>query len=153
MVILSFELGGERFGIPSTQIDEVALPVRVYPFPDAPPIVEGMIHYRGSAVPLVNLRSRFGLSGKERGSQEKLVVARIGSGRVALRADDVLGLMDVDPGDIEEQQGGSIRSRYIAAVAKLEDGLILIHDLESLLDSDETDWLKHSATSVQEDPT
>lgn len=152
MVILSFLLGGERFGIPSTQIEEVALPVRVFPYPDAPLIVEGMIHYRGSAVPLVNLRSRFGLSGKEWGNQEKLIVARIGSGRVALRADDVLGLVDIDPADTQEPRGGPIQSRYVAAIAKLEDGLILIHDLETLLDSDETEWLESSTASVQRDP-
>lgn len=151
MVILTFELGGERFGIPAAQIDEVALPVRVYPFPDAPSIVEGMIHYRGSAIPLVNMRSRFGLPEKEWGSQEKLVVAKIRSGRVALRADDVLDVTAIDPGDVEEPPRGVIHSRYISAIVRLQDGLILIHDLETLLESDETHWLENSASRAQED--
>lgn len=147
MVILRFELGGERFGIPSSQIEEVALPVRVFPFPDAPSIVEGMIHYRGSGVPLVNLRGRFGLSEKERASEGFFFVAKTGSGRLAVRADTVLDVVEIDPDDIEEPQGRWSQSRYIKAIGKHSDGLILIHDLETLLDMNETEWLEKSVST------
>lgn len=150
MVILTFELEGESYGIPAAQVEEVALPVRVFPFPDAPSIVEGMIHYRGSAVPLVNLRSRFGLPSTREGSDERIVVAETGRGRIAFRAHDPLEVTEIDPGEIETPDGAVMKSRYVSGIAKLHDGLILIHDLETFLDADEADWLEASSGAEQE---
>jgi len=66
------------------------------------------------------------------------VVARAGPRTVAIRVDHARALVDVGPGDIED--AGST-GKALAGVAKLPDGLVLIHDLATFLSAAEGERL------------
>ena len=68
---------------------------------------------------------------------DHLILAQTGDRLVALRADRALGLARVDAADIEDAQTALPGAEYVSGVAKLPDGLVLIHDLRTFLQESE----------------
>lgn len=145
---LVFEVGGQRYGIPSSDVAEVLRAVTPVPLPRAPAIVEGVFNLRGTVIPVLDIRSRFELSAKPVELTDHLVVARAGERLVAIRADRAVDLLRLAPDAIEDASRVSSHADYLAGVAKLADGLVLLHDLRTFLAQAEAEAL---ADSLAED--
>lgn len=131
--ILVFELDTQRYALCSSEVRELLRAVTVVPLPRAPAIVEGIINVRGDVVPVLDVRTRFGIRAKPAEHTDHLIVARAGSRLVALRTDRALGLTRVDAGAVASGQSIASGLEYLAGVACLPDGLVLIHDLSTFL--------------------
>lgn len=137
MNVVVFEVGAVRYGLPVSQVREIVRAVTIVPLPKAPPIVEGVIDVRGTLVPVLDVRSRFQLPFKALSPADHLVLAWAGPRLVALRVDRTIDLTPVEATHIEETTTVVRDVEYVAGVAKLPDGLVLIHDLRSFLDEAE----------------
>ncbi len=136
--ILVFEIGGQRYGLPSAEILEIVRAVAITPLPRAPAIVEGVINLRGSVVPVLDLRSRFRLPAKSLEPSDHFIVAWARKRTVALRVDQAVELIRLDPAAVEEAKRLVPGVEYVAWVAKRSEDLVLIHDLRTLLSQAET---------------
>ncbi len=96
-----------------------------------------MINVRGTVTAVLDIRRRFGQPPKPLDPADQLVLARAGEREVAIRVDRATDLGALDPGDVEEAQQVVPRGEYVAGVAKLPNGLVLIHDLETFLSASE----------------
>lgn len=132
--LLTFDLDSQRCAVALDNVVEVVRMVAMAHLPDAPPLVEGMINLRGRVVPVLDLRARFGLASKGVALTDHLVIARAGSRTVAIRVDRARALVDVGPGDVDAAVS---TGNAVAGVAKLPDGLVLIHDLATFLSTAE----------------
>lgn len=130
------EVDGVRCGFSAMDVVELHPVVRITPLPRAPQVVEGVINVRGSLVTVIDLRARLGLHQRPPLVSDHLVIVRVGTRTVALRVDRALQLVTVDTGRIESALGLD-GARHVRAVAKLDDGLIVIHDLEAFLSAEE----------------
>jgi purine-binding chemotaxis protein CheW len=148
MDVLVFEVGGVRYGLPAPQVREIVRAVTIVPLPKAPPIVEGLINVRGDLVPVFDVRTRFRLAAKPLSHTDHLVLAWAESRLVAIRADRALNLERVESDSIEDPTLLARETRYVAGVAKLPDGLVLIHDLRAFLDEAETTALDDAMASA-----
>ncbi|MBX7200940.1 MAG: chemotaxis protein CheW [Rhodospirillaceae bacterium] len=128
-----FELDDARYGLKLADTREVFRMPQIAPLPKAPAVVEGIVNVRGRVVPVFSLRRRFGLPDKPPHPSEHLLLASAGARAVALRADRVIGAARVDPAAIDALQAITPAASFFAGVAKLEDGLVLIHDLATFL--------------------
>jgi purine-binding chemotaxis protein CheW len=135
--ILLFEIGGERYGLLARDVRELIRAVTIAPLPKAPAIVEGLINLRGRIVPVLDIRTRFRIPAKPLEPSDHLVVAMTGAGLVAIRVDRAMDLVRVDDRDIEEAKRIVPQAEHVAGVAKLADGLVLIHDLRTFLSESE----------------
>lgn len=135
--LLTFEVGGRRFALPARLLREVGRAVAIAPLPRAPPIVEGVINLRGSVVLVLDIRQRFGLSPTPLAPEQHLLIAQAGSRVVALRVDRAIDLVSVEEGAIESAAHVAPGAEYVTGIAKLPDGLLVIHDLERFLSLDE----------------
>lgn len=133
MDLVVFEIGGLRYALPAPAVSEVVRAVTVVPLPQAPPIVEGLINVRGALVPVLDVRTRFRLPPKAASHMDHLILAWAGPRLVAIRADRALDLARVEAGDIEDATTVVPDADYVSGVAKLSDGLVLIHDLRTFL--------------------
>lgn len=133
MDLVIVELEGQRYGLHADAVAEVVRAATITPLPNAPAAVEGIINVRGSVVAVLDLRHRLGLPARTLDPSEFFALARAGDRDVALRVDRAIGLLQVDPAAVDLARPILSRSRYIAGVAKLGDGLVLIHDLEAFL--------------------
>ena len=134
---LAFEVGGRRLGLPAGVLREVLRAVAIAALPKAPPIVEGVINLRGTLVPVLDIRQRFGLPPTPVALEQHLLIAQAGSRLVALRVDRALDLVGVDETTIESTAAVAPGAEYVAGIAKLADGLLVINDLERFLSLDE----------------
>ncbi len=146
--VLTFDLAGQQYGLLASEVVEVQRVVRMARLPRCPVVVEGVIDLRGKLAPVLDVRSRFGLPPRPLELSDHLVIARVprtagGTGPppdarvVAIRVDRALDLLRVAPERIEDARRAVPGAAYVAGVAKLPDGLVLIHDLRTFLSLDE----------------
>jgi purine-binding chemotaxis protein CheW len=149
--LLVFELAGVRCGLGLDTVREVLAAVLITPLPAAPPVVEGIIDVRGEIAPVYDLRLRFGLPSRPLHPDERLVVAWTGERLVALRCDVAERIERVPASRIDTAEAVTRGARTLAGVARLPDGLALIHDLAAFLDDAERDALDDALAHFHHD--
>jgi purine-binding chemotaxis protein CheW len=87
------------------------------------------------------MRKRFGLPERETGPDDRLIVAKTPRLHVALVADSVDGVMEIDGEEIIRTDLVLPKTEYVEGVVKLDDGLLLIHDLDRFLSLSEEEAL------------
>lgn len=148
--LLTFELADQRFGIPAADIQEVARAVSLSRLPKAPQIVEGVINFRGTAIPVLDIRARFKLPPKPVLPSDHLIIARAGPRVVAIRVDSVVDLITISRSDIDSVASITPKSDYIAGVARLPSDIVLIHELATFLSAAEAADIDISVGELQE---
>ena len=133
MDILVFQLADQRFGLPAEDVAELLPAVAITPLPRAPDIVEGIINVRGLVVPVLDIRARFGLPARAPSYRDHYVVARARERTVAIRADRAIDLVPVAQDAISNAAEALPASPYVRGVARLKDGMVLLHDLHAFL--------------------
>ncbi|MFY2560216.1 chemotaxis protein CheW [Corallococcus terminator] len=131
--VLLFTLEGQRYGLPMEDVRELIRAVRLTPLPSAPDVVEGLLNLHGQLLPVLDLRRRFRHPVRPLSAFDHLIIAQAGSRQVALRVDRAEGLRVLAPGEWDETPRALPGVGYVAGAAKLEDGLVLVHDLRSFL--------------------
>ncbi len=111
--------------------------VEVTPLPRAPEVVLGVINLQGKVVVALDVRRRFGLSPYEPSPNNHLIVARTASRTVTFPVDAVVGLVERPSQDITALESIVPATDCLDGVAKLDDGLLFIHDLDRFLSLDE----------------
>ena len=135
--LVEFALDGRRYGLLLSTVARVVRMVDVTPLPKAPEIVLGVINVRGQVIPVINLRRRFRLPERAIDLADHLIVARTARRPLALIVDAAIGVLECSDRDVEPAREVLPGLDYVEGIAKLEDGLILIHDLDKFLSLDE----------------
>lgn len=130
---VAFVLNGERYGLTLSAVDSVVRAVAITPLPQAPDIVLGVINMRGRVIPVINLRRRFRLPEREIMLSDQLLIAHTARRQVALVVDAVSAVLEYPPDSRVEAHNVVANAGYIESVVKLDDGLVLIHDLDTFL--------------------
>jgi purine-binding chemotaxis protein CheW len=133
MHILQFDLSGQHFGLALEAVREVVRAVAVTPLPGAPAVVEGAIDVRGELAPVLDVRARFGVPPAPLHPDQHMLIAHAGARLVVLRVDRVVALREVGAGTIAATDSVAPGLQRLAGIARLEDGLVLIQDLEAFL--------------------
>lgn len=135
--LVVFLLEGRRYALRSSVVRRVVRAVEITPLPSAPEIVIGVVNVEGRVLPVINVRKRFGLPDKDIGPDDHLIIARTLRRPVALAADSVTAVVEIPPGAVVEPSAILPRTDYLEGVAKLDDGMVLIHDLDAFLSLEE----------------
>jgi purine-binding chemotaxis protein CheW len=135
--VLVFELGGQRYGLPTADVREIVRAVTITRLPDAPAFIEGVVNVRGRILPVLDIRARYHLPPKPLDPGDHFIVSSAGSRGVILRVDRALHLAVVDESSVQSAQALGRSATYVAGVAKLDGGLVLIHDLATFLSAAE----------------
>jgi purine-binding chemotaxis protein CheW len=136
--VLVFEVGGQRYGLPTVDVRELVRAVMITALPNAPPAIEGVVNVRGQVLPVLDVRARFRLPVKPLDPSDHFIVASAGPRGVILRVDRATHLALVDEASVQPPQTLGPTATYVAGVAKLDDGLVLIHDLTTFLSAAES---------------
>ena len=135
--VVAFRLEGQRYALHLPQVERVVSMVAVSPLPQTPAVVVGVINYRGSVVPVLDLRPRFGFPHREFGLTDHLLLARTTRRMLALPVDEVLGVNEVPVENVLAPSTLLPGVGYVTGIVALADGLLFIHELEALLSMDE----------------
>lgn len=132
-----FALEGQRYALDLFSVRRVVQAVDITPLPKAPEIVHGVINAAGEIIPVVNVRKRFRLAEREVTLSDRLVIAHTPQRPVALVVDEVTGIIECREQDIIAAKKILPDMEYVEGAVRLEDGLVLIHDLDKFLSLDE----------------
>jgi len=148
--LMVFRLDAQGYALYLSVVEKVVRATEITPLPKAPEIVLGVVNWQGRVVPVVNMRARFGLRAREIDLADRFIFARTRKRVVALIADFVDGVVFRSQEDIISPERIVPGIEYIEGVAKHEDGLLLIHDLDKFLSLEEENALDCTLKSAPE---
>jgi len=148
--ILSCQVAGTEFGLPMTQLREVVDLVEIVRVQQGSGLAEGIINYRGSVIPVVDARKALGLAPVPYCVDAHIVITDTGGEKTGLIVDQVLDVFAV-AGDAIERPGSRVPLRqFVSGIAKLDDRLLMILDLERLLGQQAVGELPDLARGTEE---
>ena len=136
--LIVFRLDERRYALPLEIVDRVVRAAEVTPLPKAPDIVLGVINVRGRVLPVLNVRRRFAMPEREIRPEDWFLLAHTDRRQLALVIDHSDGVIECSPDDINMSTHIVPGLEPFPGVMRLDDGLVLIHDLEKFLSLDET---------------
>ena len=135
--LVVFRLDELRIALLLTAVERIVCAVEVTPLPGAPAIVRGAIDMQGRILPVLNLRRRFRLPEREIGPADQFLIASTARRAVALVMDEAQGVIEVEQSAVIGSDRIVPDLEQFPGVVKLDDGLVLIHDLEKFFSLDE----------------
>jgi purine-binding chemotaxis protein CheW len=135
--LVVFCLDEQRYALSLGVVERIVRAVEVTRLPKAPPIVLGVIDVEGRVLPVLDVRRRFCLPEREVGPADQFLIAWTARRPVALVVDEAQGVIERPHAEIIGSAQIVPGLEHIQGVVKLDNGLVLIHDLEAFLSLDE----------------
>jgi len=140
--LLTFTVAGQLYGIPVAKIIRIIEMVTITPLPDAPPNIQGIINLHGQAVPVMDLRLRFGVLKPVYGLRTPIVLVNAaGPGEpprsLGLVVDSVQQVISTAGSAVEAAAtvmpgDASARGAYLLGLVKMDRQMILLLNLPVL---------------------
>lgn len=136
---LTFFLGDEQYGIAIDRIKEIIAIMKVTYVPKTPPYIRGVINLRGSIIPVVDTRLRFGMEPKEADMHTTIVIVEVEKVNIGFIVDRVEEVASIDSAHLSEPPkfGSHIDTDFICAMAQIEENVVMILDVLKLFEADE----------------
>lgn len=148
---LIFLLGEEDYGIEILKVREIIGMMPITRVPMAPDFVNGVINLRGKVIPVVELRKKFALPEQAATERTCIVVVeiRVGSGLAPMGVvvDSLSIVLRIKDSEIERPQGfaGRLKADYILGIAKTQENIKILLDIEKILAFQDPADVKHAA--------
>lgn len=144
---VTFKLGDEMFAIDVFKAREVLDVTHVTRVPTSPAYMRGVVNVRGNSIPVIDLRSKFGLPQKEDTKNTRIIVLELEVEEQTVviggLADSVHEVIELEPEDINESPslGMKWRTDLILGMGKRDENFIIILDIERILNEEESHTL------------
>lgn len=140
---LTFTLADEEYGIGILKIKEIIGMMPITSVPQTPGYVKGVINLRGKVIPVIDLRSRFGMEEIDYTDRTCIIVVEIAGEStdvlVGIVVDTVSEVLNIKSEEIEDSPrfGTTLDTEYILGMAKTEGGVKILLDIDRVLRSEE----------------
>ena len=140
--VLTFSLNEETYGVDILRVQEIRGWSTVNRIPQTPPHVLGVLNLRGSIVPIIDMRVRFGLASAEFTPLTVIIVLSIktakGLSEFGLVVDSVSDVVDIRGEDVKETPnlGGKMNADFIESLATVAGRMVILLDVDALLGRD-----------------
>ncbi len=140
---LTFTLGSEVFAVNISKVREVLDFTAITKVPGTPEFMRGVINLRGSVVPVVDLRIKFGMSKTEKTVRTSIIIMDVAldseTAILGSLVDSVQEVLDLEPGQIEPAPriGTRLKTEFIKGMGKRNGQFIIILDIDKVFSSDE----------------
>ena len=148
---LSFKLGDEIFAANVGKVLNILELTKITKVPKAPDYMKGVINLRGSVLPLVDTRIKFGMEPTEFTTNTCILVLDIDfdgeSVHVGALVDAVQEVLEINENEVEPPPsiGSKYKSEFIEGVAKNDEDFIMLLDMDLIFTNDELRVLKESS--------
>ncbi|HEY9085789.1 MAG TPA: chemotaxis protein CheW [Candidatus Tyrphobacter sp.] len=133
--VATFNLGSEEYGVDISQIQEIIRMVEITRVPRTPAFMDGVINLRGQLIPIIDLRTRFGMERLAPTKSTRIIVTDIGAKRVGIIVDSASEVLHIPIEAIEQapEMIAGIATDYLQGVGKVGDRLIILLDLTMVI--------------------
>ena len=136
---LTFALGQEEYGVQILKIQEIKGFSAITPLPNTPAYVKGVLNLRGTIVPIVDLRKKFGLPEVEYTKFTVIVVVQVQGQIMGFVVDAVSDVLTVTGSDIQPTPDlhGQVDTACLTGLAKAGEKLVILLDIDKVLTATE----------------
>jgi purine-binding chemotaxis protein CheW len=134
--VVAFFLGGQRYALPLERVREIQQIVAFSEVPSGDSGVVGMVNLRGQVIPAVDTRHLVGLDAREYTLETPMVIAEIHGELVAMLVDEVQDVLELPADRLQDAPALHQLSSKMIGVARLDDGLVYVLDLDRVIGSD-----------------
>ncbi|MDR7316574.1 chemotaxis protein CheW [Brevibacillus nitrificans] len=129
-----FKMGNEYYGLSISLVREIIKPLPVTRFPKSPAYVEGVVDLRGRILPIINLRTMFGLEPVAETDDTRFVDLQLEGLDVGIIVDAVSEVMNIPQKLIEAAPPliAGVEGKYLQGIARLNDKLIMLLDIDEI---------------------
>jgi len=143
--LVSFELGGEEYGVDVLSVREIIRMPTITKMPNTEDYVDGIVNLRGTVVPIISLRKRFGLCETEQDHNSRILVMEVGDGMTGFVVDGVSEVIRIHGSEIQPPPSliisGGISNDFITGVYNHGDRMLIIIDLSRMFTDEEQNYL------------
>lgn len=142
--VIVFQLNNEEYAVSVEQVGSIERIQPITRVPQTADFVKGVINLRGVVIPVIDLRVRFGLEEIEHTDTTRIIIFYLDDMEVGLIVDVANDVVDIPENIIEPppEVVGTVHVDYIEGVAKLDNRLLILLDLQKVLTTDEIEHLK-----------
>ena len=135
---LAFALGAEEYGLEILKVREIIGYMAITAVPQTPAYVKGVINLRGQVIPVVDIRTLFGMEPRDITEETCIIVVEISHGTrtfsTGIIVDRVSEVLDIDGDSIEPApQMGSVDTEFILGMGKVNDAVKILLDIDKVL--------------------
>ena len=139
--IVSFVLGDEEFGVDIMKIDSIVELGKLTKIPESADYVEGVMNFRGTVIPVINLRRKFYMEDlpEDAKKKSKVIVVNLDDRKVGFMVDDVREVLTITDEQLEEppEEVGGVGRAYVLGIAKMGESMMIILDIDKVLSAEE----------------
>lgn len=136
---LTFFLGEEQYGIAIDRIKEIIAIMKVTYVPKTPPYMKGVINLRGSIIPVVDTRLRFGMEERETDMHTAIIIVEVEKVNVGFIVDRVEEVASIESTNLgaAPKFGNNVDTDFICSMAQIGESVVMILDVLKLFEADE----------------
>jgi purine-binding chemotaxis protein CheW len=136
---LTFTLGREEYGVEILKVQEIKGYSAVTPLPNTPRYIKGVLNLRGTIVPIIDLRAKFGLQEIEYDKFTVIIVVVVNSKVTGFIVDTVSDVLNIPASDIQPapEFSSEVDISIISGMAKAAEKLIILLDINKVLSPEE----------------
>ena len=140
---LTFTLDDELFSVEVSKVREVLDYTNITKIPRTPEYMRGVINLRGSVVPVIDLRLKFGMSKTENKRNTCIIVLEINSDDETIilgaLADSVQEVYELEPDQIEPAPkfGTKFKAEFLRGMGKRDEKFLMILDIDKVFTCEE----------------
>ncbi len=140
---LTFKLADEVFALDVSKVREILEITTITKVPQTPDFMRGVINLRGSVVPVIDMRLKFGMSATEQTVNTCIIVVEINmDGETTILgalADSVQEVVEMEPENIEPAPhiGTKLNTDFIKGMGKVEANFVMLLDIDKVFSTDE----------------
>ena len=141
--IVSFRLANEEYGVDIMRVQEIILPGQITQMPQVPDYICGLINLRGSVIPIVDLRKRFGLTVAKKDENTRIIVVNVAGKTIGIVVDAVNEVLRFSSEQTEPPPSSivGIEHSYIRGLVKFENKLLILLNIDNVLSHEEQEAL------------
>lgn len=131
---LTFDLDNQEYGLPIIEVQEIKGWSNITPVPNVPAHMLGVLNLRGTIIPVVDLRKRFGLSHTDQNDLAAIIVVNMGERLSGLVVDSVSDVVGVSEDDIQEnpEANTNIDQRFFSGIIESKGKLIILLNVNQI---------------------
>lgn len=139
--LVSFQLAQEEYGIEITKVQEIILVGEITKVPQTPPYIKGLINLRSTVIPIVDLRLRFGFEEQPHTDETRIMVVNVGGKTTGIIVDAVSEVLRISKNQVAPPPPtiAGLGQDYLIGLAKLENRLLILLDIEGMLKDEDPD--------------
>ena len=140
---LTLLLDGDLYALEIASVQEVLEYMPITKVPRTQDFMRGVINVRGHAVPVVDLRLKFGMEAAEKTVDTCIIIVEVDMDgektTMGALVDGVEEVLEMEPGNIEPppKLGTKINTRFMKGIGKLEENFVIMLDINEVFTFEE----------------